>query len=149
MFAGYKGLSTENKNDDVSTTTINFMHSENGEEVSTLVQNLVDDPVELHTASNPYIEPFSAELAQQLSTDSSNKCISIRGLRKEFGSLAGGSEKRIAVANLNMDMFQGQVTVLLGHNGAGKSTTIGMLVGLIPPTSGTARMPGGFNINGT
>jgi len=85
---------------------------------------------------------------QQLASDSTNKCISIRGLRKEFGSLASGTEKRVAVADLNMDLFQGQVTVLLGHNGAGKSTTIGMIVGLIPPTSGNAIMPGGFSING-
>ena len=31
---------------------------------------------------------------------------------------------------------------MLGHNGAGKTTTISMLTGMLPPTSGTARMLG-------
>lgn len=98
---------------------------------------------------NPFLEPLSAELRQQLTGDSSTRCISIRNLRKEFECIAShtSSEKRVAVADLNMDLFEGQVTVLLGHNGAGKSTTIGMLVGLVSPTSGTAIMPGGYAIN--
>jgi ABC-type glutathione transport system ATPase component len=91
--------------------------------------------------SNAYLEPIAAELRQQLTGDANIKCISIRNLRKEYGSSSTGGEKRIAVSGLNMDLFQGQVTVLLGHNGAGKSTTIGMLVGMIPPTSGTATIP--------
>ena len=35
-----------------------------------------------------------------------------------------------------------QVTVLLGHNGAGKSTTMSMLTGLIPPSRGSASING-------
>jgi len=35
-------------------------------------------------------------------------------------------------------MYQGQIFALLGHNGAGKSTTISMLTGLIPPSDGAA-----------
>lgn len=45
--------------------------------------------------------------------------------------------KKRAVDGLNIKMFEGQVTVLLGHNGAGKSTTMSILTGLFPPTSGT------------
>lgn len=41
-----------------------------------------------------------------------------------------------AVDELNLDAYKGQVTVLLGHNGAGKSTTFSVLCGLTPPTSG-------------
>ncbi|CAF1560742.1 unnamed protein product, partial [Adineta ricciae] len=41
-----------------------------------------------------------------------------------------------AVKNLSMNIYSGQLTALLGHNGAGKSTTISMITGLIPPTSG-------------
>jgi len=136
----------ENNDRDAANDTVNILISTD----SNLIENLISDsePREMPNDNNPFFEHVSAELMQQLASDSTNKCISIRGLRKEFGSLASGTEKRVAVADLNMDLFQGQVTVLLGHNGAGKSTTIGMIVGLIPPTSGNAIMPGGFSING-
>lgn len=133
--------------EEVTPTTNNPLHAEE----ESLERSLISEDVKLdlqYMANNPFLEPISAELKQQMTGDANTKCISIRGLRKEFGSIASGSEKRIAVAGLDMDLFQGQVTVLLGHNGAGKSTTIGMLVGLVPPTSGTAIMPGGFSITG-
>lgn len=41
-----------------------------------------------------------------------------------------------------MDIYEGQVTALLGHNGAGKSTLIAALTGMITPTSGTALIYG-------
>ena len=43
-----------------------------------------------------------------------------------------------AVDGLSLKLFEGQVTSLLGHNGAGKSTTMSILTGLFPPTAGTA-----------
>ena len=39
-------------------------------------------------------------------------------------------------------MYSGQITALLGHNGAGKTTAIGMLTGLFPPTAGHAIIEG-------
>ena len=39
-------------------------------------------------------------------------------------------------------MYQGQITALLGHNGAGKSTAIAMLTGLISPDGGSAIIEG-------
>ena len=35
----------------------------------------------------------------------------------------------MAVDHLNMDMYEGQITALLGHNGAGKTTTMFMITG--------------------
>lgn len=61
--------------------------------------------------------------------------IQVRGLKKVY-------DKKTAVKNLHLNMFQDQITVLLGHNGAGKSTTMGMLTGLFPPTAGTAFIDG-------
>ncbi|CAM9924170.1 unnamed protein product, partial [Hapterophycus canaliculatus] len=55
----------------------------------------------------------------------------IKGLRKEFGS-------KVAVAGLDLRLRVGDITCLLGHNGAGKSTTISMLTGQLGATSGDA-----------
>ena len=41
-----------------------------------------------------------------------------------------------AVNNLNLTLYESQITCLLGHNGAGKTSTISILTGLSPPTSG-------------
>lgn len=38
---------------------------------------------------------------------------------------------KVAVNNLNLDIYKDQITVLLGHNGAGKSTTMAMITGRI------------------
>ncbi|XP_047994969.1 phospholipid-transporting ATPase ABCA3-like [Leguminivora glycinivorella] len=50
--------------------------------------------------------------------------------------------KNVAVNNLCLDIYDGQITVLLGHNGAGKSTTISMLTGNTEVTSGSVWMAG-------
>jgi ABC-type Na+ transport system ATPase subunit NatA len=81
-------------------------------------------------------EPVSADLSSQINEDRS---LSIRNLRKVFQTTG---EDRVAVDKLNLDLYEGQITVLLGHNGAGKSTTISMLTGLINATSGDAIVKG-------
>jgi len=43
---------------------------------------------------------------------------------------------RLAVDDLNLSIKAGEIFGLLGHNGAGKSTTIGMILGQVWPTSG-------------
>lgn len=43
-----------------------------------------------------------------------------------------------AVKGLNVKIYQNQIFALLGQNGAGKSTTISMLTGLIQASKGTA-----------
>jgi ABC-2 type transport system ATP-binding protein len=58
-----------------------------------------------------------------------------RGLRKTFGHL-------VAVEGLDLTVPSGQIFGLLGPNGSGKTTTIRMLTGLIPPSSGSAEVVG-------
>ena len=61
--------------------------------------------------------------------------IELRQLNKRFGS-------RLAVDNLTLEVGAGQIFGLLGHNGAGKSTAIGMMLGQVWPTSGEVRVCG-------
>lgn len=68
--------------------------------------------------------------------------IELRALRKVFKNQTGGT--KTAVDGLSLDMYEGQITALLGHNGAGKTTTMSMLVGLYPPSAGEAKV-NGFN----
>ena len=56
--------------------------------------------------------------------------IEIKDLNKQYN-------KTLAVKNLNFKINRGKIIGLLGPNGCGKSTTIGMMLGLIKPTSGT------------
>ena len=63
-----------------------------------------------------------------------HRCVTTERLRKEFATPDG---PKLAVNNVNLDMFEGQISVLLGPNGAGKTTTISMLTGLIEPSGGS------------
>jgi ABC-2 type transport system ATP-binding protein len=56
-------------------------------------------------------------------------------LTKRYGRI-------LAVDDLNLDVYKGEVFGFLGPNGSGKSTTIGMILGLIAPTSGTVELFG-------
>ncbi|RAV99851.1 ABC transporter ATP-binding protein [Pseudochryseolinea flava] len=55
--------------------------------------------------------------------------LSIRALTKTFGKLR-------AVNSLNLEVKAGQVFGMLGPNGSGKTTTLGMLMGVVNPTEG-------------
>jgi len=64
------------------------------------------------------------------------------GLTKRYsGGLRG--ESTLAVDAISFAVEAGQVFGFLGPNGSGKTTTIGMLLGIISPTSGTFRLFGG------
>jgi ABC-type multidrug transport system ATPase subunit len=67
------------------------------------------------------------------------RAVSVRGLRKEFPTPDG---VKVAVDSLDLDFYAGQITCLLGHNGAGKTTVISMLTGLITPDAGAASVFG-------
>jgi ABC-2 type transport system ATP-binding protein len=61
--------------------------------------------------------------------------IDTRGLTKHYGAVE-------AVRELSLTVERQRITGFLGRNGAGKSTTIKMLLGMIRPTAGTGRVLG-------
>ena len=61
--------------------------------------------------------------------------IEVRGLTKRFGEFR-------AVDDVSFAVERGEIFGYLGANGAGKSTTIRMLCGLLQPTSGSASVAG-------
>ncbi|HTX35683.1 MAG TPA: ABC transporter ATP-binding protein [Bryobacteraceae bacterium] len=61
--------------------------------------------------------------------------IETRDLTKRFAALT-------AVDHLNLAVAQGEIFGLVGPDGAGKTTTVRMLCGLMDPTEGTARVAG-------
>ena len=60
----------------------------------------------------------------------------MRGLTKVYGS--GAAEVR-ALAGVDLDLFEGELVVLLGPSGSGKTTLLNNLGGLDFPTSGELR----------
>ena len=96
--------------------------------------SMVDDtsllPPEMNDTSVPEnIEPLTSIQKQHVK-------IVIRNVRKEYAN------KKVAVQNLSVAMCESQVTCLLGHNGAGKSTTMSILTGLTPSSSGSVNIYG-------
>lgn len=65
-----------------------------------------------------------------------SESVHIRHLRKTF---PGGD---IALDDISIDLYENQLTVLLGQNGSGKSTMISILSGMLKSTSGTVLING-------
>ena len=61
--------------------------------------------------------------------------IVLKNITKQFNNI-------FAVKNISFEINKGTIIGLLGPNGSGKSTTIGMILGLIKPTSGVVEIDG-------
>ena len=61
--------------------------------------------------------------------------IEIKNLNKKYNDI-------LVVKNINFKINKGSIVGLLGPNGCGKTTTIGMMLGLIKPNSGTVFING-------
>uniref|UniRef100_A0A667HZH5 ABC transporter domain-containing protein n=1 Tax=Lynx canadensis TaxID=61383 RepID=A0A667HZH5_LYNCA len=92
--------------------------------------------------------PLTQSVLQVADPDNSPKSKLIQeeptNLKKgiEIQHLYKVSNKHVAVKDLTLNLYQGQITALLGHNGAGKTTTCYVLTGLIPPSSGCVYING-------
>jgi putative spermidine/putrescine transport system ATP-binding protein len=61
--------------------------------------------------------------------------LSLQGVRKEFNGV-------VAVESFNLEVEPGEFVSFLGPSGCGKTTTLRMVAGFEPPTSGTIRLAG-------
>ncbi|MEL6436560.1 MAG: ATP-binding cassette domain-containing protein [Pseudomonadota bacterium] len=61
--------------------------------------------------------------------------VSMRGITKRFGGV-------VALDNVDLDAYPGEVLAIVGDNGAGKSTLIKILTGVYQPTSGSILLDG-------
>lgn len=61
--------------------------------------------------------------------------IRARGLTKDYGDL-------VALEPLDLDIPEGQLMVLVGHNGSGKTTFLRMTAGLLDPSGGSVEVVG-------
>ena len=67
--------------------------------------------------------------------DKTKPLVQIKGLTKKFGDV-------IAVDNIDLDIYQGELFCLLGGSGCGKSTLLRMLAGFEYPEAGTIKIDG-------
>ncbi len=85
--------------------------------------------------SDPAFIPLPGSSQQQPLNAPSSIAIGARDLYKTFGNFR-------AVKGVNLDIHYGEIYGLLGANGAGKTTVIKMLCGLLPSTSGELSLAG-------
>ena len=62
-----------------------------------------------------------------------NPIVSMRGINKKFGGV-------VALDNVDLDAYEGEVLAIVGDNGAGKSTLIKILTGVYKPTKGSIEL---------
>ncbi|KAF4526763.1 hypothetical protein B566_EDAN015792 [Ephemera danica] len=80
-------------------------------------------------ADDADVEPVPREMKGR-------EAIRIVDLYKSYHSCRRPDVK--AVNGINLTIYEGQITAILGHNGAGKTSLFNILTGLTAPTSGTA-----------
>lgn len=85
------------------------------------------------------MNPTPAPAPPAATTAHAPAAIRTEGLRKVYPRAQGGL---VAVHGLDLTVHRGEFFGLLGTNGAGKSTTIGMLTTLVAPSAGTAWVAG-------
>src|SRR5687768_18468271 len=76
-----------------------------------------------------------------MATTATDEAVRTENLTKVYRDFWGRDKVR-ALDDLNLTIYRGEVFGLLGPNGSGKSTTIKLLLGLIFPTAGRARVLG-------
>lgn len=73
--------------------------------------------------------------------DNKKKRVQIKDLRKQYNNV-------VAVDGVSFNLYEGEIFCLLGHNGAGKSTTINCITGIVEKDQGNVEVLG-MNVDNT
>ena len=68
-----------------------------------------------------------------------NQAVLCRDVAKDFGT---GDTRTLALRGVNVEIFAGQMTLLVGPSGCGKTTLISIIAGLLNPTAGEVTVLG-------
>ena len=93
-----------------------------------LIENIDNENINFET-HHQELSPINQEKKKQ------DQCLRLVNISKTFGDLK-------AVDNFNGELFPNEIFCLLGHNGAGKSTTINMISGILDPDNGDILLNG-------
>ncbi|HMP01508.1 MAG TPA: ABC transporter ATP-binding protein [Gemmatales bacterium] len=74
-----------------------------------------------------------------LSTDSLQLAVKCKDVTKAFGD---GADQFFALRGVNMSVYPGQMNLLVGQSGCGKTTLISVIAGLLEPTAGQVAVLG-------
>ncbi|XP_050432298.1 phospholipid-transporting ATPase ABCA3-like [Adelges cooleyi] len=88
------------------------------------------DEINRYAVSNPDFEPVPCSMRDHTAIQITNLCKSYKGSTKNI------------LNGIHMNIYEGEITAILGHNGAGKTTLFNILTGLTEPTSGTIKVFG-------
>ncbi|XP_008205027.1 phospholipid-transporting ATPase ABCA1 [Nasonia vitripennis] len=95
---------------------------------------------------NSEVEKFdcssTSKLFESVTENVYSPGIQIRNLKKHYKTGLFSKEKVHALKGISVDFYQKQITALLGHNGAGKTTMMSILTGMISPTEGLVLING-------
>ncbi|XP_042558557.1 ATP-binding cassette sub-family A member 6 isoform X2 [Dipodomys spectabilis] len=89
--------------------------------------NVLEENLDPEQPSDDYFEPVAPELQGK-------EAIRIRNVKKEYKGKSGKVE---ALKGLLFDIYESQITAILGHKGAGKSSLLNIFTGLSVPTEGS------------
>lgn len=90
-------------------------------------EHMEEEVLPTDTPEGPHIEPPSLEIIPATA-------IRIRDLSKQYNN--GQKNPAFGLNGLDLDIFEGQITCILGHPSAGKSTLLNIMAGIVPATSG-------------
>ncbi len=109
---------------------------EAGEQSSESAADTVEQILEEHglTSSDEITEEIAEEImaVHTVHDEDAKVVVAVDGLYKKYSKKADW-----AVADVNFHCYEGEIVGLLGHNGAGKSTTLKCLEGMLPFDRGT------------